>query len=108
VSVSRGYFETWPAELKTEALGSGDTLLEKTQGNDVWGHCSNWIKCIRTRERCISDVTIGHRSITISHLGNIACWLRRSIRWDPEREEIVGDREASRWLDRPMRAPCQL
>ena len=39
------------------------------------------------------------------HLGNIAYWLNRPIRWDPVKEGIVGDEEAGRWLDRPKREP---
>jgi hypothetical protein len=31
--------------------------------------------------------------------------LKRMIKWDPEKEEIVGDAEASRLLAPPLRAP---
>jgi hypothetical protein len=50
-------------------------------------------------------VEIGCRSITVCHLGNIAMWLGRAIRWDPAAEVIVGDECAARWLSRPKRAP---
>jgi hypothetical protein len=32
-------------------------------------------------------------------------WLGRSLKYDPVKEEILGDPEAARWLDRPKRAP---
>ena len=54
------------------------------------------------------DIEIGHRTATHSHLGNIAYWLKRPLRWDPIKEEIIGDPEANRWLDRPMREPWTL
>ena len=54
-----------------------------------------------TRERPVADVEIGARSVTVCHLANIATWLGRKIQWDPSKEKIVGDAEASRWLDRP-------
>jgi hypothetical protein len=41
----------------------------------------------------------------VCHLGNIAYWVGRPIKWDPDKREIIGDAEASRWLDRPKRAP---
>jgi len=35
-------------------------------------------------------------------MANIAFWLKRSYRFDPEKEEIIGDPKANRWIDRPM------
>ena len=48
---------------------------------------------------------IGHRSATVCHLGNLAVRLGRKLTWDPAKEEIAGDPEAARMLDRPYRAP---
>jgi hypothetical protein len=57
----------------------------------------------------VADVEVGHRTITACHLGNISYWLGgRKLRWNPEKEEIIGDPEAARWLDRPMRAPWKI
>ncbi|MBL7223487.1 MAG: gfo/Idh/MocA family oxidoreductase, partial [Candidatus Brocadiae bacterium] len=44
----------------------------------------------------------------ICHLGNLAYWLKRPLKWDPDREVFLGDDEANRWLDRPKRAPWRL
>ena len=41
----------------------------------------------------------------LCHLGNIAMLLKRKIKWDPVKEEIVGDAEAAGMLTRPLRAP---
>jgi len=38
-------------------------------------------------------------------LANTAILVGRKIRWDPDREEIIGDDEAARLLDKPYRAP---
>ncbi len=72
------------------------------------GHDEDWIECIKTREKPICDVEIGARSATVCHLGNICQWVQRPIKWDPAKEEIIGDPEASRWLSRPYRAPWRL
>jgi hypothetical protein len=72
------------------------------------GIFGDFLHCVRTRERPFRDVEIAHRACTVCHLGNIAYWLNRPLRWDPQREEIVGDREAARWLDRPKREPWSL
>ncbi len=76
----------------------------KGQG-DIFG---DFLHCVRTRERPFRDIEIAHRTATHAHLGNIAYWLNRRLKWDPVREEIVGDPEANRWLDRPMREPWSL
>jgi len=49
-----------------------------------------------------------HSSITCIHLCNIAIRLGRKIRWDPAREQVVGDEEANRLVNVPMRAPWHL
>jgi predicted dehydrogenase len=69
------------------------------------GIFGDFIHCVKTRERPFRDIEIAHRTLTVCHLGNIAYWLKRPIKWDPVKEEIIGDAEAARWLDRPKRAP---
>ncbi len=73
--------------------------------NGLYG---DFVNCVRTRERPFRDVEIAHRACTVCHLGNIAYWLKRPLHWDPVREEIIGDPEAARWLDRPKREPWTL
>jgi hypothetical protein len=63
----------------------------------------DFLHCVKTRQRPFRDVEFGHRAATVCHLGNIAYWLKRRLRYDPEKEEIIGDPEAARWLDRPKR-----
>jgi hypothetical protein len=103
IQVNRGYFKTWPEEIGRTPLGPNDVHLYESPG-----HRQDWINCIRNRQRPICDVEIGASSITVCHLGNIAFWLNRPIKWDPVKREIIGDEEASRWLDRPKRAPWRL
>ncbi len=62
-----------------------------------------------SREPTAAPVEVAHRSITICHLGNIAMRLgRKSLRWDPRTEQILGDDEASKMLGRPYRDPWKL
>lgn len=72
------------------------------------GILGDFLHCVRTRERPFRDIEVAHRTATHCHLGNIAYWLNRRLNWDPAKEEIVGDPEASRWLDRPLREPWTL
>ena len=101
VLVSRNdRLETTPASLKDRPLSPNDIHLYVSQQ-----HEGNWIQCIRSRGPTICPAEIGHRTATICHLGAIAERLGRPIHWDPVREEIHGDTEASRWMNRPRRAP---
>jgi hypothetical protein len=45
---------------------------------------------------------------TIYHLANIAFRCGRPLRFDPVKEEIVGDEEANRLVYQPTRAPWRL
>ena len=52
-------------------------------------------------------VAAEHRVITACHLANVSMHLGRKIRWDPEKEQIVGDAEASQseYVHRESRKP---
>jgi len=68
-------------------------------------HARNFLDCVKSRERPIADVEQGHQVTTACHLANISLRTGRKIRWNPDTEEIIGDAEASKWLERPYRKP---
>jgi predicted dehydrogenase len=69
------------------------------------GIFGDFLYCVKTRERPFRDIELAHRTLTVCHLGNIVTWLGQRLKYDPVKEEIIGNDEASRWLDRPKRAP---
>ncbi len=69
------------------------------------GFFGDFIHCVKTRETPFRSAERAHRTCTVCHLANIAYWLKRRVRWNPETEQIIGDPQAARWLDRPRRAP---
>jgi len=90
-------------------LRKGRTEYIRGQGSDQhFPHVLNFLECVKTRGRPISDVEIGHRSTTTAHLGNIAFRVGRKIRWDAESERIIDDDEANRRLKANYRAPWTL
>jgi predicted dehydrogenase len=84
-------------------LPTGDAKLEVSMN-----HHQNWLDCIKNRKLPICDVEIGHRSATVCHLGNIAIRTGRTIRWDPIKEQIIGDTHASAMLTKSYRKPWKL
>lgn len=103
IAVNRGELETWPASLKREPTRPHEVHLYRSPGHNV-----NFMDCIRTRRKAICDVEIGHRTMSIAHLGNIAYTLRRPLKWDPAKEAFISDPQANRLLDRPRREPWAL
>jgi predicted dehydrogenase len=68
-------------------------------------HVRNFVDCIKSRQQPVSDVESGHRTATACHLANIAMKMVRTIRYDWDREEILGDPAAAKLLVRPYRSP---
>ena len=108
IEINRNKFTTNPPDFVKEA--PDPELAEKWEG-EGWvaqGHIENWFDCIKSRARPTADVEIGHRTVTVGHLINIAREVGRSLRWDPEKEQIVDDPEAHALLDRPRRPGWEL
>lgn len=68
-------------------------------------HMQNFLDCVRSRERTVASPEVMHHSMTTVHAANICMWLKRSLKFDPVKEEFVGDEEANRLRARAMREP---
>ena len=108
-------FELYPEPRGSSIPGLGSTAnagegwrAERAEASaeDATGlHVKNFLECVRSRERPVADIEIGHRSTIVPHLGNISIRTGRKLRWDASKEEIVDDREASALLFRQPRRP---
>ena len=65
-------------------------------------------QAVRTRKRAGGHAEAAHRAATALHLANIAIRCGRKIRYDPVKEQIIGDELANRLVNQPMRAPWHL
>ena len=97
ILVVRGKMTATPADLARHPI----TEHVEASAN----HHGNWLDCVRSREKPVADVAIGHRSATVCHLGNLAVRLGRKVNWNPETETVVGDAEAQAMTDKAYRAP---
>ena len=68
----------------------------------------NFGDAVRQRKPAGGNAEAAHRTATILHLANIAIRVGRKIRFDPVKEQIIGDEEANRLVNQPMRAPWHL
>ena len=65
-------------------------------------------EAVKTRKNAGGHAEAAHRTITIAHLANIAIRVGRKIRFDPVKEEVLGDDAANRLAHQPMREPWHL
>jgi predicted dehydrogenase len=63
---------------------------------------------VRTRKTFALNEVNGHRSCTLVNIGKIAMQLGRDLRFDPVSQTFVGDDEANRMIDPPMRSPWKI
>lgn len=98
IDVQRGKLETSPGSLATQIIGPNEKHVYLSEN-----HYKNWLSAIRTREKPICDVEIGHRTATVCTLGNIAYELKRPLKWNPKKEKFKGDKEANALRSRTLR-----
>lgn len=104
IFVTIGKLETKPATLVREKIRDDEIKLFR---NAL--HERNFIDCIYSGNRPFTDCEIGHRSITMAHLANIAYRLgRKTLKWDPAAERVPDDPEANALLNAPIRKPWTL
>lgn len=77
----------------------------RREDGGLGGEHRNFLDCVKSRRPCYAPAEVGHRTITVAHIGNIAMMLGRKLRWNPETERFVDDPEADARLTRPQREP---
>jgi predicted dehydrogenase len=103
VAVDREGIAADPPELLAEPPGPPVPGVYRSDS-----HAGNFLECVRTRRRPICDIETAHRSASTLLLGGVALRLKRTLKWDPEREEFIGDAEANRLRTMAFRPPWQV
>jgi predicted dehydrogenase len=65
----------------------------------------NFLDSVKHRKPFALNESNGHRSCNLVNMGKIALQLNRSLKFDPISQLFIGDEEANRLVDPPMRAP---
>jgi predicted dehydrogenase len=106
IEVARGYFNASdPAWLLPES----ETKVEGPYETRV-PHQANFIEAVRSRKDPVVPVEVGHSSCVVCTLGNIACELKRTVKWDPATETFVDDTDgaATKLMHYEYRKPWKL
>lgn len=90
IEVAREYFNSSDPKLmpekKQESTGPYETKIP---------HQLNFIESVRSRKDPVVPVEIGHSSCCVCNLGNIACQLKRTIKWNPATETFIDDKDGA-------------
>jgi predicted dehydrogenase len=80
---------------------------EKASNNTNMAHWANFLECVKTRQKPISDIETGHRSTATCLLGNVALRSGLRIDWD-DKTQTARQKQAARYLKREYRKPWKL
>lgn len=98
-----GRIEASDPKILEEVIGENETHLYKSEN-----HWDNFVECAKAGKQAIAPVEVAYRAISVALLGEIAMTTGQTIKWDPEKEEIIDNPMASRLLNRPYRQPWTL
>ncbi|MCD6338908.1 MAG: Gfo/Idh/MocA family oxidoreductase [Verrucomicrobia bacterium] len=105
VAVADGYSK--PEVSNPALLGLFNKIvrdyMERTQR--PMSHMRNWLDCIKSRRLTVANPEVMYHSMSTVHAANICMWLKRDLRFDPDRAVFPNDPEANRLRSRAMRAP---
>lgn len=111
--VNRGKLVGKPVEdlegnpLPSGALTALHPAASATSDSDdsatATGHIRNFLDCVKSREKPLSDAWSHHRHLTVCHAVNIALRLGRKLTFDPASQTFVDDPQANEFLARERR-----
>jgi predicted dehydrogenase len=108
VSVADGY--TTPDVSSPALLDQRQRLLQEylDESRRPLHHIRDFLDGVRSRRQPVAHAEVAHRSMSTCHAINISMLLKRSLTWDPDREEFPGDDEANRLRSRALREPWRV
>lgn len=101
--VNRGTLEGKPVDALRDSPLDEDAIRKIYRGKEPTSHMENFVDCLVSRELPISDISTHHRVLTTCHLANMTLRVGRTLRWDADSEQIIGDDEASSLMSRNYR-----
>ncbi len=99
------------AKGKKAQTEAGYLLSEEEEilpADDKFRHSAVFIENIRARKEPETNPQVGQYATNLGHLMNISWQVGRSIRWDGEKEQVIGDKQANALVTKPYRAPWKL
>lgn len=89
--------------VEREYLSDAKVRLYKSED-----HKGDWLACIRSRQRPITDVAIGARTVISCHLLNMGYRYGKAVKWDPAKLDFAKGSGDPKWLTREYREPWRV
>jgi len=106
IFVNRGKLTSKPEDVIKKPITDDEIHLYEAPGGSHGGHRQDWVNCIGSRKQPNCPIETGARTVAVCHLGNIA-YLHgaelggKSLKWDPQKWEFIGNDEANKWRGYP-------
>ncbi|MDD5523246.1 MAG: Gfo/Idh/MocA family oxidoreductase [Kiritimatiellae bacterium] len=71
-------------------------------------HIRDFFDCVRSRNQPRANARVACQSHIVCHAANIAQFLNRKVKYDPVKNEFIGDEEANRLRSEAMREPWRI
>jgi predicted dehydrogenase len=102
-----GWIETGDSgdtEVSSDALrGELEAAASKVKGLDVSAHARDFFDCVRSRKPTVTNPEVMRNSHIACHAAAMAWMLQRTLKFDPAKQEFIGDAEANSLRSRPLR-----
>lgn len=102
----KGWVETGD---DAEIVASSPSLLAgkgaKIAGYPANFHIRDFLNCVKTRGRTRAHAGAACQTHIVCHAANIALYLNRKLKYDPAKNEFIGDEEANRLRSEAIREP---
>ena len=82
-----------------------DSQLQEPDGHNIKLLWADFIASIENQSKAVANIELAHRASVLPLLGMVSWRVGRSIKWDSDKEQIIGDAEANKLLSRPYREP---
>jgi len=96
--------DTAKLALSSPALLSGKKVTE-IAGYPANFHVRNFLDCVKSRGKPRANYEVACQSHIACHASNISIFLKRPLKYDPVKNEFIGDDEANRLRSEAIRDP---
>lgn len=97
-----------PVEENRQSVLTEEDFVKLNKDKPIEAHKANFFRCIREGGLPASDVDSHTYAMNACHLCGIAARLGRVVKWDTEKETIVGDDLAASFMSREQRKGFEL
>lgn len=95
-----------------DLVASSDALLvgkgAKVGGYPADFHVRNFLDCVKSRGQTRANADVACQAHIACHAANVALFLGRKVKFDPKKNEFLGDEEANRLRSEALREPWRI